>query len=71
MKKAIAIILATLTFAANAQISTHSYNVNGKTVLYPVPNDRGEVNSNCRQTYGIDYANLMKLAEKSSKGQHD
>lgn len=33
MKKATAILLAMLAFAANAQISTHSYNVNGKTVV--------------------------------------
>lgn len=46
-------------------------NVNGKTVLYPVPNDRGEINNHCRQIYGIDYNNLMKLAEKALKGSHD
>ena len=32
MKKAIAIILATLAMSASAQISTHSYFINGKSV---------------------------------------
>ena len=32
MKKAIAIILATLAFNASAQMSTHTYWVNGKAV---------------------------------------